>query len=160
MLQPRGGIDTGKQQSTEVPITGRIGSLVTSVFRHPLNLERLAFGIQRLSGVGILFYLMMHLFVTGTVTGGREVWEDVMKLLANPGADVGKLLLFVGATFHGVNGIRVLLLELTPFAGRPTRPDYPYRVQSLGTRQRSILYLAMVMAGLSAVAGIIVLWGM
>ena len=140
-------------------MTERVGNLARSVFRRPLNLEKLAFGIQRLSGVGILLYLMMHVFVTGTVTGGREVWEDMMRLLADPIADVGKLMLFIGATFHGVNGIRVLLLELTPLAGRPVRPDYPYRVQSLGTGQRLIIYLAMIMAGISAIAGIFILWG-
>jgi succinate dehydrogenase / fumarate reductase cytochrome b subunit len=136
-----------------------MGNLVRFVFQHPMNPEKLAFAVQRLTGLGILLYLMMHVFVTGTVAGGREIWEGMMRLLANPMADVGKLLLFVGANFHGVNGIRVLLLELTPLAGRPARPDYPYRIQSLGTGQKSILYLALVMAGLSAIAGILVLWG-
>jgi len=82
-----------------------------------------------------------------------------MSTLANPVAHVGELLVIVGATFHAVNGIRVVLLEVTPLVGRARRPDYPYAAQSLGRGQRSILYTAMLMSGLAALAGIVILWG-
>ncbi len=126
----------------------------------PMNLEKLALLVQRVSGVGLLLYLFLHVFVTGTITSGQAAWDGLMGMLLNPLAHIGELLVVVGATFHAINGIRVMLLELTALVGRPIRPDYPYRVQSLGKGERSILYTAIIMAGLSTIAGILILWGL
>ncbi len=142
----------------------RRDGLVTKQYRwalrRPMNLEKIALLVQRLSGLGLLVYLFFHVFVTSSVTSGRQVWDGVMAMLFNPLAHIGELLVVVGATFHGINGIRVVLLELSPLVGRPLRPDYPYRVQSLGKVQQSILYTATIMAGLSTIAGIVILWGL
>ncbi len=129
-------------------------------FRKPMNLEKLALLVQRVSGVGLLVYLFFHIFVTGTITVSPSAWDGLMGMLLNPLAHIGELLVVVGATFHGINGVRVMLLELTSLVGHPIRPDYPYKVQMLGKGQQSILYTAMIMAGLSMVAGIIFLWGL
>ncbi|OGS51247.1 MAG: hypothetical protein A3K65_07215 [Euryarchaeota archaeon RBG_16_68_12] len=128
--------------------------------RRPMNLEKIALLVQRVSGVGLLVYLFVHIFVTSSITSGRQVWDGIMATLFNPLAHIGELLVVVGATFHGINGIRVVLLELSPLVGRPLRPDYPYKVQSLGKAQQSILYTATIMAGLSTIAGIVILWGL
>ncbi len=134
-------------------------------FRKPLTLEKLALLAQRVSGVGILVYLFFHIFITGTIVGGpdgvpggEDVFSSLMGMLFNPVAHIGELLVVVGATFHGINGIRVMFLELTKLVGHPIRPDYPYKVQSLGKGQQSILLTAMVMAGLSTIAGIFILF--
>ncbi len=134
-------------------------------FRRPMNLEKLALLAQRVSGVGILVYLFFHIFVTGSIVpgpdgvpGGQDVFSGLMGMLFNPLAHIGELLVVVGATFHGINGIRVLLLEATKLIGHPIRPDYPYKVQSLGKGQQSILLTAMLMAGLSAIAGVFILF--
>ncbi|HKZ89775.1 MAG TPA: hypothetical protein VJ300_05915 [Thermoplasmata archaeon] len=145
------------------PRTGRMRSAVRReirwVFQRPRNLERIALAVQRISGVGLLAYLVFHIFVTGTVASGRGAWEAVMGILSNPLAHLGELLVVAGATFHAVNGLRVALLELSPLAGRARRPDYPYVAQSLGRGQRSILFAAVLMSGLSALAGFVILWG-
>ncbi|MEK6987231.1 MAG: hypothetical protein AABX97_03935 [Candidatus Thermoplasmatota archaeon] len=127
-------------------------------FRKPMNLEKLALLAQRVSGVGLLVYLFFHIFVTGSITSGEQAWEGLMGMLFNPLAHIGELLVVVGATFHGINGIRVMLLELTSLVGHPIRPDYPYKTQMLGKGQQSILYTAMIMAGLSTIAGIFFLF--
>ena len=67
------------------------------------------------------------------------------------------LLLIVGVAFHAVNGIRVLLLELTPLTGKARRPDYPYKSQSLGRGQRSILNTAIISAILTGIVALYVL---
>jgi succinate dehydrogenase cytochrome b556 subunit len=125
----------------------------------PRHLERLAVAAQRISGVGLLAYLGFHVAVTGSLADGWEAWEAIMASLAHPLAHVGELLVLVGATFHAVNGVRIMLLELTPLVGRPTRPDYPYVTQSLGRGSRSILYTAMFMSGLAGIVGVLILWG-
>ena len=134
-------------------------------FRRPVNLEKLALLAQRVSGVGILAYLFFHIFVTGSIVpgpdgvpGGQDVFSGLMGMLFNPLAHIGELLVVVGAVFHGINGIRVMLLEATKLVGHPIRPDYPYKTQMLGKGQRTILLTAMLMAGLSAIAGVFILF--
>lgn len=142
------------------PTRNVIDQQIRWFFRRPRNLEKLALQVQRVSGVGLLVYLVFHIFVTGTITSGRDAWEGLIAMLLNPLAHIGELLVVVGATFHGINGIRVMLLELTSLVGKPTRPDYPYKAQSLGKGQQSILWTATIMAGLSTIAGIVILWGL
>ena len=127
-------------------------------FRPPYNLEKLALFVQRVSGIGLLVYLFFHIFVTGSITGGADAWDGLMGMLFNPLAHIGELLVVVGATFHGINGVRIMLLELTSLVGHPIRPDYPYKVQSLGKGQQSILLTAGIMAGLSLIVGVFVLF--
>jgi len=136
-----------------------VGDQVRWAFWRPMNLEKLALFVQRISGLALLVYLFFHVFVTSTVAGGPSMWEGIMATLENPLAHFGEFLVFVGVIFHGVNGVRILLLELSPLVGTPSRPDYPYKVQSLGRGQRSILYLSAVMTALAAIsAGFLLLW--
>ncbi len=152
-------------EKAKAPKKDLITTQVRWGFRRPMNLEKLALLAQRISGVGILVYLFFHIFVTGTIVagpdgvpGGEDVFAGLMSMLFNPLAHIGELLVVVGATFHGINGIRVMLLELTKLVGHPIRPDYPYKTQMLGKGQQSILLTAMLMAGLSAIAGVFILF--
>lgn len=152
-------------EKAKVPKKDVLTTQVRWAFRRPMNLEKLALLAQRVSGVGILAYLFFHIFVTGSIVagpggvpGGQDVFSGLMGMLFNPLAHIGELLVVVGATFHGINGIRVMLLEATKLIGHPIRPDYPYKTQSLGKGQQSILLTAMLMAGLSAIAGVFILF--
>lgn len=145
------------------PAKGRrkspVGDQIRWAFWRPMNLEKLALLVQRISGVGILLYLFFHVFVTGFVASGQGAWTSIMETLSNPFTHFGEFLVFVGVIFHGINGIRVLLLELSPLVGTPARPDYPYKVQSLGRGQKSILYISAVMTALAAISGFfLLLW--
>src|SRR3990170_2752595 len=152
-------------EKAKAPRSGLVRDQVQWVLRKPMNLEKLALWVQRMSGVGILVYLFFHIFVTSTAASGRDAWEGVMDVLRNPGAHVGELLVVVGAVFHAINGIRVMLLEMTSLVGKPVRPDYPYKAQSPGEGQQPIPYTATNMgggragAGLATIAGIVWLWG-
>ncbi len=152
-------------EKAKAPKKDLITTQVRWGFSRPMNLEKLALLAQRISGVGILVYLFFHIFVTGSIVpgpdgvpGGQDVFSGLMSMLFNPLAHIGELLVVVGATFHGINGIRVLLLEATKLVGHPIRPDYPYKTQSLNRGQQSILLTAMLMAGLSAIAGVFILF--
>ena len=152
-------------EKAKAPKKDLLTTQVRWAFRRPLHLEKLALLVQRVSGVGILVYLFFHIFVTGTIVpgpdgvpGGQDAFSGLMAMLFNPLAHIGELLVVVGATFHGINGIRIMLLEATKLIGHPIRPDYPYKVQSLGKGQQSILLTAMIMAGLSAIAGVFILF--
>jgi succinate dehydrogenase / fumarate reductase cytochrome b subunit len=69
-----------------------------------------AFAANRITGLGLVFYLYLHLGVLSLLLIGRSAWNDFVELATNTvflGLDV--LLLF-GILFHGLNGVRVALV--------------------------------------------------
>ena len=69
-----------------------------------------AFAANRITGLGLVFYLYLHLGVLSILLVGKSAWNDFVALATNIvflGLDV--LLLF-GVLFHGLNGVRVALV--------------------------------------------------
>lgn len=69
-----------------------------------------AFAANRITGLGLVFYLYLHLAVLSILLVGESSWNDFVELATNTvflGLDV--LLLF-GILFHGLNGVRVALV--------------------------------------------------
>ena len=115
------------------------------------GLERYAYSLHRITGLGILAYFLMHIFVTGSRLGGEEAWESTMAFLHQPVFKTGEFLVFLAFAFHAVNGVRLALVELGYGLGKPCRPVYPYRSSVM--RQRPVLIAVMVVAGLVAILG-------
>lgn len=108
---------------------------------------------QRVSGLGMLLYLLLHILVTASRLGGESAWEAAMDALKHPLFTLLEYLVFAAFAFHALNGLRLLVSELGWAVGRPGRPDYPY--VSCLLRQRplawAVVALAVVVAGLGAV---------
>lgn len=69
-----------------------------------------AFAVNRITGLGLVFYLYLHLAVLSLLLGGAGAWSDFLRIATTwvfLGLDV--ILLF-GLLFHGLNGIRVALV--------------------------------------------------
>jgi succinate dehydrogenase / fumarate reductase cytochrome b subunit len=69
-----------------------------------------AFSLNRLSSLGLVAYLYLHLAVLSLLLGGEKSWHGFLKLATTPvflGFDV---LLIFGLLFHGLNGLRVALV--------------------------------------------------
>jgi succinate dehydrogenase cytochrome b subunit len=69
-----------------------------------------AFSLNRLTSLGLVLYLYLHLAVLSMLLLGEDAWDDFLELATTPlflGLDV--LLLF-GLLFHGLNGLRVALV--------------------------------------------------
>ncbi|HWC70629.1 MAG TPA: succinate dehydrogenase, cytochrome b556 subunit [Actinomycetota bacterium] len=70
----------------------------------------LAFSLHRITGLGIAFYLYLHLAVLSMLLGGEDSWNGFLELATTPlflGLDV---LLVFGLLFHGLNGTRLSLV--------------------------------------------------
>lgn len=115
------------------------------------GIERYAYALHRLTGLGILAYFLLHIFVTSSRLLGQSVWEAVMNALSSPVFKYGEFLVYLAFAYHALNGIRLVLTELGFFLGVPKQPVYPY-THSV-RRQRPLLVLVM------AVAAVIVLLG-
>ncbi|WP_338825791.1 hypothetical protein MTBGP_20660 [Moorella thermoacetica] len=105
--------------------------------------ERYLYFLQRLSGLGLLLYLFLHLLLTATRIFGPTVWEGAMALVAGPLFKLGEYLVLAAFTFHGLNGLRLIIIELGWAIGQPSRQDYPYTTSVM--RQRPLVYLAMTL---------------
>jgi len=122
------------------------------------GVDRYLYILQRLSGLAIFFYLLLHIIVTGTRVRGEAVWESLMGRMEGPLFRILEFLLVAVISFHAFNGLRLILAEWFGFAiGKPVRPIYPY-VTSL-KRQRpfllGMLILAFIFVIISAVGFLI-----
>jgi succinate dehydrogenase / fumarate reductase, cytochrome b subunit len=70
----------------------------------------LAFSLNRITGLGLVFYLYLHLAVLSLLLGGESSWSGFLEIATTPvflGFDV---LLVFGLLAHGLNGTRLALI--------------------------------------------------
>jgi len=73
------------------------------------HLGGLAFMLNRLTGLGVLAYLYLHLIVLSTLLRGPEAWNDFVAFATHPLVLALDVLLLAGLLIHGLNGIRITL---------------------------------------------------
>ncbi|MDR0310186.1 MAG: succinate dehydrogenase [Acidobacteriota bacterium] len=115
--------------------------------------DRYVYALHRVTGLGILFYFLMHIFVTGSRLGGPEKWEGWMDFFSqSPFFLIGEFLVFLAFLFHAINGVRLIFVELGIIIGKPGLPTYPYSYSTL--RQRRVMLCTMgLVAILACIAG-------
>ncbi|MEX0651788.1 MAG: succinate dehydrogenase [Actinomycetota bacterium] len=70
----------------------------------------LAFSLNRITGLGLVLYLYLHLAVLSLLLGGESSWTGFLEIATTPaflGLDV---LLVFGLLVHGLNGTRLALI--------------------------------------------------
>ena len=90
------------------------------------TLERYLYTLHRITGLGLLLYVTLHLGMNGFRLGGEESWTDLMDLFGGPGFKVGEYLVMAAFIFHALNGGRLILQHLGYTLGNPKPPVYPY----------------------------------
>ena len=102
----------------------------------------LAFMLHRLTGLGLVFYLFLHLAVLSKLGGGPENWDSFLALVRSPLILVLDGILLLGVLFHGLNGLRLTLIGL-----------------NLGLRwQKASFWVILVLSIALAVLGSASLW--
>ncbi|MGA2148260.1 MAG: hypothetical protein ABSH49_25205 [Bryobacteraceae bacterium] len=114
------------------------------------GMERYAYILHRLTGLGILCYLLMHIVVTSLRATGRYLWVEG-QFFHRPVFKFGEFLVFAAFAYHAFNGIRLLLVELGLAVGKPIEPVYPYKT-SLSV-QRPLFISMMVLAAVFLAVG-------
>jgi succinate dehydrogenase / fumarate reductase cytochrome b subunit len=95
------------------------------------SLDFWAFIANRLSGIGLTFYLVLHLVVLHKLAQGPGAYDDFVRLAQSPLIKAGEVVLIAAVVFHGLNGLRLILHTF-----------------GLGLRQRTGLVLIIVLATL------------
>lgn len=123
------------------------------------GIERVAYILMRLSGLGLLAYFIGHIYETSSILKGEVGWAEFLELTqTNEGHAV--LAIVIGmCVFHTVNGIRVMLGHGGVGVGRPARPDYPYLPASQNARHKMGIYSAIVLAAIAMLYGLAVMYG-
>ena len=115
------------------------------------SFERYLYLGHRLSGLGLLAYMVLHIVETANRMRGEEAWAGLMALFASPPFKVIEYMLFAAAVFHAMNGVRLLITELGFFLGKPREPVYPYSTSVM--RHRPLTYIMMILAGIIMLLG-------
>ncbi len=119
--------------------------------------ERYLYSLHRVTGLGILTYFLLHIFVTSSRAFGATpaeaagAWNNAMALVRGPIFKIGEFLVFAAFAFHAVNGIRLVLIELGFGVGKPIEPVYPYRTSV--DVQRPLAVGVLIVAAILVVLG-------
>lgn len=113
--------------------------------------ERYLYGLHRVTGLGLVAYFVMHIFVTSARALGPESWDQAMNVVSGPLFRVGEYAVFAAFAFHAINGIRLAVIELGYAVGRPIEPVYPYAT-SVNHQRRLALAVLMI-------AAVVAVWG-
>jgi succinate dehydrogenase / fumarate reductase cytochrome b subunit len=113
--------------------------------------ERYLYTLHRLTGLGILAYFLLHIFVTAARAFGADAWTVSIGRVTGTIFTIGEYLVFAAFAFHAVNGVRLFLIELGWGVGKPIEPIYPYRTSV--DVQRPLAIGVMIVAAIIAVLG-------
>jgi len=97
----------------------------------------ISFVLRRLTGVALVVYLLMHIWVIGGINGGADTFDDRMEFLGKPLFRLAEIGLLAAVVYHAIDGIRLLVvhyLDVTEF-------------------RKSLFYAALVVSVILTIAG-------
>lgn len=71
-----------------------------------------AFALNRLTGLALTLYLLLHLGVLSLLALGETQWDAFIALARSPLFLALDVILIFGILYHGLNGIRVALVGM------------------------------------------------
>jgi succinate dehydrogenase / fumarate reductase, cytochrome b subunit len=123
------------------------------------GIERVAYWLMRLSGLGLLGYFVAHIYETSNILQGRVGWQEFLDLTQTTEGHIFLAIVIGMCVFHTGNGIRVMLGHGGVGVGKPTRPDYPYTPLSQNARHKMAIYSSIVLAAIAMMYGLAVMFG-
>lgn len=71
-----------------------------------------AYLLNRLSGLGLVLYLYIHMLVLSMLAQGPAGWDPFIEIVKAPWFLVLDVVLLAGLLIHGLNGLRVTITGL------------------------------------------------
>ena len=84
------------------------------LFGYQVSWAQLAWFGHRASGLGVLFYLFLHIVETSMVLFGPEVYNAAVGIFKNLPARIGEVVLMAAIVYHALNGLRVIAMDFFP----------------------------------------------
>ena len=70
--------------------------------------------LHRATGLGVLFFLVVHVVDTGLIVFSPELYDEALVLYKNPVFRFAELLIFFAVLFHAANGLRIVIQDFWP----------------------------------------------
>ena len=96
-----------------------------------------SFVLRRLTGVALVIYLLLHIWVIGGINGGADTFNSRMEFLGKPLFRLAEIGLLAAVIYHGFDGIRLLIVHYFDVT------DY----------RKSLFYAVMVVSVMLTIAG-------
>ncbi len=71
----------------------------------------LAWALHRLTGIGLVVFLIMHIWEMHMLGKGPEAFNEVIADFNKPIIEIGEIMLLAAVLFHAFNGVRVVLVD-------------------------------------------------
>ena len=68
-----------------------------------------AYALNRITGIGLVVYLYLHLGVLSLLARGQSAWDSFVSLARSPYYLALDVILLAGILIHGLNGLRIAL---------------------------------------------------
>lgn len=70
-----------------------------------------SFVLRRFTGVALVIYLLIHMWVIGSINSGADAFNDRMEFLGSPFFRLMEIGLLAAVIYHGFDGIRLLIVH-------------------------------------------------
>ena len=87
---------------------------VVEVARYRGRFGQLEWAFHRISGLGVLLFLLLHILDTATVFFAPSAYVFFVALYKNPFFGLGEIALAAAVIYHAMNGLRVTIMDLWP----------------------------------------------
>lgn len=87
-------------------------SAIASLVTYRGGLGQLSFLLHRLTGLGILLFLIIHVVDTSTVFFLPTLYPDAIAIYRSVPFMIGEIFLVFSVIYHGVNGARIAIFDL------------------------------------------------
>jgi succinate dehydrogenase / fumarate reductase cytochrome b subunit len=68
--------------------------------------------LQRITGLGLLVYLFLHVRTIHELSKGPEAFDSALALFRNPLFKLGEIALLGAVILHALNGLRITMLDM------------------------------------------------
>lgn len=89
-----------------------------SVLRYRGGIGQWAWAVNRAAGLGILLFLALHIVDIFIVGFGPALFDDLLFLYKGPIVRLLDVFLMFGLLYHGINGLRLTLMDFRPLTAR------------------------------------------
>ncbi len=96
-----------------------------------------SFALRRITGVALVLYLFMHMWVIGSINQGAQAFNERLALVQSPLFKFLEIALLAAVIYHAIDGIRLLVVHYFDVA--------EYR--------KSLFYAVMVVSIILGIAG-------
>jgi len=112
---------------------------VDNMKRHLTGLARyrggeghISFILHRVTGLGTLLFLIVHILDTSTVYFFPQLYEHAIAIYRSTPFMIGEIFLVFSVIYHGVNGVRIAIFDLY----------FPERWATISQKRSALITLA------------------